>query len=181
VGFTNFHGWCVRLSKKTGRENDWVAKQSTDITTIILPNSSYQNISLVYLDSEDLLDIKPDLLKLIKFKYHLIKYFEFFTDIHADYILSFYKGPSMVHIIREQLGQIYDKIDTLVINDLLYNDRMIFNYLNDFKVSSNEMNVLHQQIQTQLENDGRIKIENQVQPKKLIEEIERKYQINYMK
>ena len=89
--------------------------------------------------------------------------------------------PSIVNIIREQLGQIYDKIDTLVINDLLYNDRMIFNYLNDFKVSSNEMNVLHQQIQTQLENDGRIKIENQVQPKKLIEEIERKYQINYMK
>lgn len=183
VGFTNFHGWCVRLSKKTGREKDYVAKQSTDISTIILPDSSQQNISLVYLDPEDLNEIKPDLLKLIKFKYHLIKYFGFFTDIHADYILSFYKGKSMVTIIREQLEDIYNKIDSINITDPQFGEKMIFQYLNNFKVSQSEIDLMHQQIQTQLEDDGRVKV--QTLPKKLIEEISptdsrvKKYIINY--
>ena len=166
VAFTYFHGWCVRLSKKSGRMNDYVAKQSTDLNTIILPNSSNQNISLIYNNIEDLKSIKVDLLKLIKYKYNLIKYFNFFTDLHAEYILYYEYGYKMTNIIRTHLKQIWESI----IDIKEYSELIIFNYLSDFTVLDSNISNFYEEIEKQLNSDGR-----NYDRKKLIDEMNKKY------
>lgn len=106
AAFSVYNGFCVRLSKKMDRENDYVAKHSE----IKIPNISTDIIidesSLIYDNIGDLLTIDDEIIKLLNVKYKLIKYFIQFTTKHFEYSLYNYKKEIVNQFIREHIQDV---------------------------------------------------------------------------
>jgi hypothetical protein len=116
--FAVFNGFCVRLSKKTNRENDYVAIHNE----IIMPkiHKSIDISSLIFNNKEDLKTVKNDILQMLNVKYKLIKYFIQFTTKHFEYILY---NPNLMTVrtlirehIEETIASTASKFDSIHLN-----------------------------------------------------------------
>lgn len=103
AAFSIFNGFCVRLSKKMNRENDYVAKHKEIKINASLQNKVLDTSSLICDNEEDLKTIKDGILKTLNVKYRLIKYFIQFSIKHFEYILYNFNSKEVLSIIREHL------------------------------------------------------------------------------
>ena len=85
--FSRAQSFCVRLSAKAGRPNDKVAQPYH--TFINLGETNLKKYDFIFAEKSQLASVKPDLLKIIKFKYRLIKYFSHFTYKYIEYVYWF--------------------------------------------------------------------------------------------
>ena len=106
--FVRSQGFCIRLSKKQGRPGDKVAepgKKSLDLGYDTNP----LKYDYIYENERDLETIKPDLIKLLKFKYRLINYFRNYNYKHLDYV-KYHFNREYIKQIRTDLKEIWDEI-----------------------------------------------------------------------
>jgi hypothetical protein len=103
AAFSIFNGFCVRLSKKLNRENDYVAKHKEIKIPALSLNKVFDTSTLIYDNEEDLKTIKDGILKTLNVKYRLIKYFIQFSTKHFEYILYNFNSKKVLSIIREHL------------------------------------------------------------------------------
>lgn len=111
AAFSRARGFCIRLTKKPKRESDMVARPMKEILGEILATKYPE---FIYADNEDLLTIKIDLIKILKFKFRLINYFQNFTEKHLDYC-RYFMNQKYIDKIRTHLALIWKTIPDIEI------------------------------------------------------------------
>jgi hypothetical protein len=103
AAFSIFNGFCVRLSKKMNRENDYVATHKELKVPSLSSDTVFDTNSLIYDSVDDLRTVKDDILKVLNVKYRLIKYFIQFTTKHFEYLLYNYNKIDLATNIRTHI------------------------------------------------------------------------------
>lgn len=120
--FSRAHSFCIRLSKKAGREKDIVAELHEPEVKFGLPSEVSNRNNFIYPEGSDLSTVKPDLIKILKFKYRLIKYFKQLTYKDLEFV-SWQRNADAemvkeyLNLIRGHMKEIWSSIGEVAINE----------------------------------------------------------------